>query len=683
MLNKLRGASEIAVDLEHHSYRTYLGFLCLMQISTRDEDFVVDVIALRDEMEVLNEVLTDPKILKVFHGAESDIVWLQQDFNLYVVNLFDTFHASKLLGELFAIASCGRVTDFSCDRISSPWPRQFIRNVLRLHPRQTLSTRGLAYSVCNDSPLPRTAVYFLFVRPLPDEMLEYARSDTHFLLFIYDNLRNALVDRGTTSRSRSSSPPNASTSSSTLTAHPLRTPPSTAHASQNPSHAMINHVLARSSDTCLRVYTKEVYDRSSGTGSNGWDTLAKKWNKPMFTASCSQFPPDESNHSVSQMQKAVYRTVHWWRESVSREEDESTRYILPNQYLFRIAETPPGDLGNLLRLFGNSVPAVVKRRAKELLDVVRDVVKSSLGGSDGFGEKVKKEDRIREDGDADKKEDEKVEHVGNLEVKDRSGETNEKLWGESSELSFSSHMSNHIIGTDETNEMLKASSSLFSKKTASFATTASTYATVRSTLFGNIVNTSIAKEQNSHFQELVAKINSTLVIMPSISKVCPLNFFALSSMSSYVSKTVASKEEVEKDVEEETGMQVEIPFVPAAQRQAASVIEEKERDTIVVVGKPKTKKRKRTKSTTASSSQVLDKEIVAEDGKEDEEDFDFASVPNVLDENPQVEAKKPVKKKQKKKKGMSDGSILWLDCLLMSRSRRADDGPFSCAAEGI
>jgi exosome complex exonuclease RRP6 len=24
-------------------------------------------------------------------------VWLQQDFNLYIVNLFDTFHASKLL----------------------------------------------------------------------------------------------------------------------------------------------------------------------------------------------------------------------------------------------------------------------------------------------------------------------------------------------------------------------------------------------------------------------------------------------------------------------------------------------------------------------------------------------------------------------------------------------------------
>lgn len=35
---------------------------------------------------------------QVLHGAESDIVWLQQDFNLYIVNLFDTYHASKVLG---------------------------------------------------------------------------------------------------------------------------------------------------------------------------------------------------------------------------------------------------------------------------------------------------------------------------------------------------------------------------------------------------------------------------------------------------------------------------------------------------------------------------------------------------------------------------------------------------------
>lgn len=64
MLDKLRSAKEIAVDLEHHDYRSWAGFLCLMQISTRQEDFVVDTIALREELQELNEVFTDPAIVK-------------------------------------------------------------------------------------------------------------------------------------------------------------------------------------------------------------------------------------------------------------------------------------------------------------------------------------------------------------------------------------------------------------------------------------------------------------------------------------------------------------------------------------------------------------------------------------------------------------------------------------------
>ena len=65
MVSKLRDATEIAVDLEHHSYRSYAGFLCLMQISVRDQDWIIDLLAIRDEIEALNEVFTDPAIVKV------------------------------------------------------------------------------------------------------------------------------------------------------------------------------------------------------------------------------------------------------------------------------------------------------------------------------------------------------------------------------------------------------------------------------------------------------------------------------------------------------------------------------------------------------------------------------------------------------------------------------------------
>lgn len=47
LVAKLRGVDEVALDLEHHSQRSYRGFVCLMQLSTREEDFLVDTLALR------------------------------------------------------------------------------------------------------------------------------------------------------------------------------------------------------------------------------------------------------------------------------------------------------------------------------------------------------------------------------------------------------------------------------------------------------------------------------------------------------------------------------------------------------------------------------------------------------------------------------------------------------------
>lgn len=133
-------------------------------------------------------------------------------------------------------------------------------------------------------------------------MLRYARSDTHFLLYIYDNLRNALLDRSKSrsqSRSSSASPPPADGDTS-------------------PRRGLLEEALARSAETSLRVYSKEPYDASEGTGSGGWDTLAKKWNKVALTAGGPGI-------GIGALQREVYRGVHGWRERVAREEDESTR----------------------------------------------------------------------------------------------------------------------------------------------------------------------------------------------------------------------------------------------------------------------------------------------------------------------------------------------------------------------
>jgi exosome complex exonuclease RRP6 len=66
MLDELKKSTEIAIDLEHHDYRSYPGLLSLMQISTREKDWIVDtLVPWRHKLEVLNEVFADPKIVKV------------------------------------------------------------------------------------------------------------------------------------------------------------------------------------------------------------------------------------------------------------------------------------------------------------------------------------------------------------------------------------------------------------------------------------------------------------------------------------------------------------------------------------------------------------------------------------------------------------------------------------------
>jgi exosome complex exonuclease RRP6 len=140
--------------------------------------------------------------------------------------------------------------------------------------------------------------------PLPEEMLHYARSDTHFLLYIYDNLRNALLDRA---QSRASSPPDGDVVPNSSRLRP----------GQDPAHALVREVLNRSEDTALRRYEREMYDLEDGTGPGGWDTMAKKWNKSLLTKAAG---------SAGGVQKDVYRAMHAWRDRVARMEDESTRY---------------------------------------------------------------------------------------------------------------------------------------------------------------------------------------------------------------------------------------------------------------------------------------------------------------------------------------------------------------------
>ena len=132
-----------------------------MQISTRKRDYIVDTIALKSELgDALRGIFDNPKITKVLHGADNDVFWLQRDFGIYIVNMFDTHQAAIAL--------------------------EFRR-------------RGLAYLLENYCDLYVDKQYQLSdwtQRPLSNEMLKYAREDTHYLLYIYDKMRMELKQYG-------------------------------------------------------------------------------------------------------------------------------------------------------------------------------------------------------------------------------------------------------------------------------------------------------------------------------------------------------------------------------------------------------------------------------------------------------------------------------------------------------
>ncbi|XP_014474435.1 PREDICTED: exosome component 10 [Dinoponera quadriceps] len=274
ILEDLKNYKEIAVDLEHHSYRSFQGITCLMQISTVDTDYLIDTLSLRSELHQLNEIFTKPTILKVFHGADLDIQWLQRDLSLYVVNMFDTHQAAK--------------------QLQFPY----------------LSLAYLLKKYCNIDPNKHFQLADWRIRPLPEELMKYAREDTHYLLYIKDLLKNELIE------------------------------------SANGQNNILKAVYDMSTDICKRTYVKPIWTMESC--------------KNMYRRSQKMF---------NNRQLYAFKELHKWRDVTAREEDDSIGYVLPNHMLLNIAETLPREMQGILACC-NPIPPFVRKNLLMLHKIV-------------------------------------------------------------------------------------------------------------------------------------------------------------------------------------------------------------------------------------------------------------------------------------------------------------------------
>lgn len=162
-------------------------------------------------------------------------------------------------------------------------------------------------------------------------MLDYACSDTHFLLYIYDNMRNQLIEKAKNLSDE-----------------------------DNP----LNTVLQNSKETALQCYERDVYDEVRGTGAAGWKKMLSK-----------------ASMQLSKEQLSVFRAVHQWRDRVARENDDSVNFVMPRHVLFAIAKAMPMDMASLLGV-SHPISQPVRTKASELLDVIHKAKVDGVNGPD-------------------------------------------------------------------------------------------------------------------------------------------------------------------------------------------------------------------------------------------------------------------------------------------------------------
>lgn len=150
----------LALDSESDSLHHHREKVCLIQgADARGAAWLIDPLAGPD-LAPLGRIVADPAVVKVFHGADYDVVTMKRDFGFTFANVFDTMIAARFLGlpavglQALALAELG--VALSKDSQRDDWSR----------------------------------------RPLTPRQEEYALADVRHLLVLHERLRERLREAG-------------------------------------------------------------------------------------------------------------------------------------------------------------------------------------------------------------------------------------------------------------------------------------------------------------------------------------------------------------------------------------------------------------------------------------------------------------------------------------------------------
>ncbi len=159
-VDALRGSPVVGIDTESDSFFSYTERCCLVQITGEGTvDFIIDPLAL-DDLSPLAPLCADPSVVKIFHGADYDVVSMKRDFGVRFSNIFDTMIAAQATGhERFGLNDLVQL--YFGEKLDKKWQRHDWSQ-----------------------------------RPLLEAHLDYARKDSHFLPVLRELLLAQAEERG-------------------------------------------------------------------------------------------------------------------------------------------------------------------------------------------------------------------------------------------------------------------------------------------------------------------------------------------------------------------------------------------------------------------------------------------------------------------------------------------------------
>lgn len=335
---KLSAEKRIGVDTESNSMHAYREQVCLIQFSTANQDYLVDPLAIAD-LASLAPVFADPRVEKIFHAAEYDIMTLKRDYGFQIQNVFDTHIAVRALG----------------------WKKSGLANILE--------------QVFNVETQKRYQRADWGRRPLPDEMLDYARLDTHYLIPLRDRLHRELQENNRLESTEElfrlvcmSDPHNPSFDPDGFwhIQDAFRLPDQQAailkelylireelaqHADRPPFKVLSDnalHEIARQQPS-----DKEALLEIKGVGKG---TLHRFGDALLAAVELGRKRPAPTKPKRSRRDDQVverYEALRTWRKDTARQQGVDSDLILPRELLWKLAHQEPADLQALKLLMGH------------------------------------------------------------------------------------------------------------------------------------------------------------------------------------------------------------------------------------------------------------------------------------------------------------------------------------------